>query len=504
MGKVEEEESSLSSSTAVDSQSSGRNGENGCRGIRRFVRFRCVLALVLGVGVLLSALFWLPPFLHYGDQGDLDLDSRFGDYDIIASFMLEKPVSLLEDNILRLEGDIFDEIEAPTAKVEVISLKPLDASNRTKVVFAVVPDEKNSRVSSTAQSLIRSGFVSLVTRQYPLRLTASLFGNPHSFDVLKFRGGITVIPPQNVFPLQKSQIIFNFTLNFSIDIIQDNFNALASQLKSGLRLASYENLYINLTNSRGSTVAPPTTIETAVVLLIGNPSLTRLKQLARTITGSHAKNLGLNNTVFGRVKQVRLSSILQHSLGGDASPSPSPLPHPHIHHHHHHHHRHHHHHELASPVGAPPASTPAPTPRFNAPSTGKHSLAPAPVPSPERSHIAKPPRCQFGQNRFPRKPIMQPPVVPPILPPIPPRNKAFSPSQQVNPPPPVPHQSHASSPLPNVGHTHHQPPKSSEVDAEPPDSIAPLVSPSLSSSSAGFVPSALWAVLQLLVLVFHL
>ena len=41
-------------------------------------------------------------------------------YDMVASFMLEKPISLLEGNILRLEGDIFDEIEAPTIKVSSV------------------------------------------------------------------------------------------------------------------------------------------------------------------------------------------------------------------------------------------------------------------------------------------------------------------------------------------------------------------------------------------------
>lgn len=42
------------------------------------------------------------------------------DHDMVASFMLKKPVSLLQDNILQLEGDIFDEIEAPTIKVSAV------------------------------------------------------------------------------------------------------------------------------------------------------------------------------------------------------------------------------------------------------------------------------------------------------------------------------------------------------------------------------------------------
>ncbi|CAK9165745.1 unnamed protein product [Ilex paraguariensis] len=74
MGKVEEEQSLP---TTVGAQNTDQNAEHRCRG-GGFVNFRCVLALVLGCAVLLSALFWLPPFLHYGDQRDLDLHSEFG------------------------------------------------------------------------------------------------------------------------------------------------------------------------------------------------------------------------------------------------------------------------------------------------------------------------------------------------------------------------------------------------------------------------------------------
>lgn len=123
----------------------------------------------------------------------------------------------------------------------VIFLETLAGSNITKVVFVVDPDDaKYSVISSTAQSLIKSSFISLVISQSSLSLTKALFGEPFSFEVLKFPGGITVIPPQSAFPLQKVQIPFNFTLNFSIYQIQENFNELTSQLKSGLHLASNE------------------------------------------------------------------------------------------------------------------------------------------------------------------------------------------------------------------------------------------------------------------------
>lgn len=118
-------------------------------------------------------------------------------------------------------------------QVEVLKLEPSAGSNSTKVIFAVDSD-------ATTQSLIKASFVSIIIHQSPLRLTASLFGDPFSFEVLKFLGGITVSPQQSAFLMQKVQILFNFTLNFSIEQIQDNFDELRRQLKSGLHLAPYE------------------------------------------------------------------------------------------------------------------------------------------------------------------------------------------------------------------------------------------------------------------------
>lgn len=121
-----------------------------------------------------------------------------------------------------------------------MSLEPIPRPNSTMVVFAVDPDAKYSEISQTVQSLIRENFVSLVIQQPPLRLTTSLFGEPSLFEVQKFPGGITIIPPQSAFLLQKVKILFNFTLNFPIDQIQKNFDELTSQLKSGLNLVPYE------------------------------------------------------------------------------------------------------------------------------------------------------------------------------------------------------------------------------------------------------------------------
>ena len=60
------------------------------------------------------------------------------------------------------------------------------------------------------------------------------------FEILRFPGGITVIPLPIAYILQLPQILFNFTLNNSISEIEENFIELSDQLKFGLRLRPYE------------------------------------------------------------------------------------------------------------------------------------------------------------------------------------------------------------------------------------------------------------------------
>lgn len=125
-------------------------------------------------------------------------------------------------------------------QVVILSLEPFTGSNTTKVVFGVDPLENDSKITSTDQSLIRSLFEYLVVNDSSLRLTDSLFGDAFSFEVLKFPGGITIIPPQSAFLLQKVRIPFNFTLNFSIFQTRENFADLKSQLMTGLHLTTRE------------------------------------------------------------------------------------------------------------------------------------------------------------------------------------------------------------------------------------------------------------------------
>ncbi|XP_021970305.1 protein transport protein SEC31 isoform X1 [Helianthus annuus] len=486
-----------------------------CVRVSRLFRFRCVFVLILGVSVLLSAVFWLPPFFSDRDHEDLDLDSHFKGHDIVATFMVQKPLSLLQDDLPQLGGDIFDELRVPTTKVVIIKAETTDSPNATKVIFGVDPDEHNSKISSYAKSLVRDSFVSLVLQQSPLRLTESLFGEPSSFEVLKFVGGITVTPDQSAYPLQKVQIRFNFTLNFSIQQILDHFVELTSQLKSGLHLGPYENLHVSLTNAKGSTIAHQTTVQSSVVLAIGTPSTARSKQLAQTIKGSPTKNLGLNNTQFGRVKQISLSSYFNGSSGGGRAPAPSPAPLPHPPQQPNRNHHHHHHHDKQLPPAKPPSIAPPPVPapaphKFHAKppdchsgynrkkrNTNKHPPLYPPVSQPALPPHTPPPPLRRTAPRPPRSPpppprLLPPPPPPPLSPPPPsyrppppplklPPPSPPPPSLKLPPaspppprlipppPPPVPDMIPASSPLPNVVFAHTHPPSKSESDADPPD-----------------------------------
>ncbi|XP_020268558.1 uncharacterized protein LOC109843970 [Asparagus officinalis] len=297
---------------------------------------RCVLMCVVELASSWSDGFWPAALLGRGKPGIRGHKDPFHGAYVVASFRVQKPVSFLNANIARLQYDIFEEIGVPNSSVAVISLEPFGGLNWTNVVFGIWPYPKTTTISLAGLSVLRDNFKSFVIRRSTLDLTTSLFGKTYFFQVLKFPGGITIIPQQNAFLLQKADMLFSFTLNFPINKVEGKLGELKAQMKSGLLLSSYENLYVSLTNLKGSTVDPPTIVQTTVVLAVGNrpPSAPRLRQLAQTIRSD--ENLGLNHTVFGRVKQIQLSSFLNHSLNGGGngmSIPPTPAPQPQVDHH---------------------------------------------------------------------------------------------------------------------------------------------------------------------------
>ncbi|XP_034574764.1 uncharacterized protein [Setaria viridis] len=214
-------------------------GEEG-RGRRRW--WRCAAAVLLGAAVVLSALFWLPPFAARRRRDEEARADPWGGADVVASFRLQRMIYELSGNKSKLEYDIFEEIGINNSAVSVLSLDPTAESNWTTVTFGIWPYPSNLTISPTELSILRSSLVSLVIHQSILHLTPSLFGNSSSFEILRFPGGITIIPPQTAFVPQKPDGLFNFSLNFPIDVVQDKLSELKAQMKSGLFLNEHEHL----------------------------------------------------------------------------------------------------------------------------------------------------------------------------------------------------------------------------------------------------------------------
>lgn len=297
--------------------------------IRQEFDLKCVVVLLLTLSVFVCALFWALPLRSIKTGFDAKDSIKLG-ATVQACFKLQKPVSLLIPHIRRLEYDISGEIGVPYTKVVALSMHQAGASNWTDVVFGVLSDPINVPINPVSLSVLRSSLIELFLQQSNLTLTTSIFGQSSMFELLKFQGGITVIPLQSTSIWQIPQVLFNFTLLNSISEIQDKLAQLKEQLKVGLHLRPYENVYLQITNVIGSTVDPPVTVQASIMSDFGILLPQRLKQLAQTITGSPSKNLGLDNSVFGTVKGVSLSSYLVDTLHATPpTPSPAPSPEPH-------------------------------------------------------------------------------------------------------------------------------------------------------------------------------
>ncbi|KAG5025854.1 hypothetical protein AAZX31_08G182900 [Glycine max] len=298
-----------------------------CLVLLRPFSFKCLFLLLLSLSALLSALFWVLPrhnTISYSfDAKDVIKQSA----SVQTSFRLEKPVSQLIPYIETLEHDMHDEIALPNTEVALLSMHQSIPPNCTDVVFGVLSDPMNSSINPVSLSVLKSSLIELFLKQINLTLTSSIFGNASIFEILKFPGGLTVIPVQSAYIWQMPEILFNFTLNNSISEVLENFDDFKDELKFGLRLNSDENVYVQITNANGSSITPPVVVQASVMPGFGSLLPQRLKQLAQTITGSAGKNLGLDNSVFGRVKEVRLSSFLKNTLHA-SSPSPAPAPSP--------------------------------------------------------------------------------------------------------------------------------------------------------------------------------
>ncbi|KAG8646163.1 hypothetical protein MANES_10G129700v8 [Manihot esculenta] len=368
--------------------------------------FRCFLVLILSLSLLVSGIFWiLPPRTSKLDGFDAKDEIKLR-ATVQAFFRLQKPVSQLVPHIGKLEYDINDEIGVPNAKVVILSMHQSGASNWTNVVFGVLSDSTNVPINQVSLSVLRSSLIEVFLQDSNLTVTTSIFGQPSMFEILKFPGGITVIPVPYASFWQRPQTLFRFILINSLAEVLDNLTELRDQLKFGLQLRPYENIVVQMTNAAGSTVNPPVTVEASVISDLGGLLPQRLKQLAQMITDSPSKNLGLNNSVFGKVKSVVLSSYLKGTLHAKP-PTPSPAPSPELS-------------EYAEPPMSPcptfspspvPASSPPPSDDIHShatsPKCGLHHSLPS-VNSPAPSTVTPDPPHSCGHHGSPISSISSP------------------------------------------------------------------------------------------------
>ncbi|KAL5096344.1 hypothetical protein RYX36_000671 [Vicia faba] len=300
-------------------------GCSRCSAVLRLFSFKCFFILFFSLSAFLSGIFWVLP-KHNSTQLSFDAkDVIKHSATVQASFRLEKPVSQLIPYIERLQDDIFGEIALPNTKVAILSIHQSVAPSLSDVVFGVLSDPMKIPINPVYLSVLRSSLIELFLQQSNLTFTTSVFGNASLFEILKIPGGLTVKPVQSASIWQIPEILFNFTLNNSISEVLDKFDDFEEELKFGLHLKSDENVYVHITNARGSTVARPVVVQASVMRGFESLLPQRLKQIAQTIRRSARKNLGLNNLVFGKVKEIRLSSLLKDTLHAHP-PAPAPSP----------------------------------------------------------------------------------------------------------------------------------------------------------------------------------
>ncbi|KAF4348485.1 hypothetical protein CsatB_015113 [Cannabis sativa] len=438
--------------------------------------FKCVFVLILTLSILVSGIFWIIPHrvTTYGfdAQEAIKLSASAKAY-----FILEKPVSELVPHVGQLEYDINAEIGVPDTKVAILSMHQSGVPNWTAVVFGALPDPINAQISPVSLSVLRSSLIEVFMKQINLTLTTSIFGQPSAFEILKFQGGVTVIPMRSASIWQIPQILFNFTLNNSISEILENIVELKNQLKFGLRLRPYENVFVQITNKIGSTAAAPVIIQASVMSDFGNLLPQRLKQLAETLQGSPARNLGLDNSVFGKVKSISLSSYLKGTISS-IPPSPSPAPGPTDHAH-----------SSISPIPAPTYS-PAPSPSVLDPQPCVNCEASSPTPS-DALHSPQP--CPYHGSRVspsssPTSPTNS--ITPPAYAPSP-HSRPMGPKSQLSP---------DASAVPNV----HRAPSPGESKGRTEGSVSSSIAPSPSSSASSPLNKGIWSIGFSALIIFHL
>eukprot|EP00249_Psilotum_nudum_P010757 c22744_g3_i2 orf=676-2214(-) len=477
MGKLQEE-------TAVPGGNEPASGSACCctnSPLCEKSTFRWIITLILTLQLLVFTVLSIP-FFGRSHKHALPIQSSPSQAQIEASFWLRRPASVINASLFQLETDLQDEVGIPSAQVRVLSLLSFASSNWTEVVFGILSEPSNESVSPADISVMRETFVQLFLEQsVNLSLNKDVFGKAYNFEVLVFPGGITVVPIQSGYPLQVL-VLFNFTLHDTLAHLNSNFEELKQQLAAGISLKDNESLFVQLTNLNGSTVRAPVIVQTSVMPVVGSMlAPPRLKQLAQRIITSPRRNLGLNRTLFGRIKELTLSSFLKYTLKPAEVPNPAPSPLP------------------AIPLVCP-LSHGVPSPECSR-QHQEHSSRYIPAASPSHfhhhSHLQRHPHCKSMSPDYHHLIPTLSPYMSPYLQPSPPFNPhipalsplhgnvpvssspAFSPISEphvvTSPPHPVAHLGPTISPLLPTG---------------PPDAPGRAISPSGSGPTASHIPES--------------
>ncbi|KAL6633474.1 hypothetical protein ACP70R_026145 [Stipagrostis hirtigluma subsp. patula] len=305
----------------------GSGGFSRCCGsaVGEVLNAKCVCVLLLAVGGFLSAFFLL---FHFRASGAIPDDPGTLGAEIQAGFILLMPQSELAPHAGMLEQEIYSKIGVPNSKVSV-SMHPYKDTNYTYVRFGILPDPRNTSISPGSMSTLRASLIRLTLQQLNLSLTPCVFGDPFCLDILGFPGGITVSLPHRDLHEDSILPIFNITLDLTIRQVREYLEKMKIELGYTLEQTPAEELFAELTNTNGSTVATPVTIQVSISTndhsIYVQPY--RLKQLAKIIIQWNSRNLGLDPSIFGRIRDLKLSPLLQDYIMPYAPSSP-PAPTP--------------------------------------------------------------------------------------------------------------------------------------------------------------------------------
>jgi len=288
--------------------------------VEKVVNGKCVSLVFLAVSGFLSAFFLL---LHLRASGDIPDDPGIL-AEIEAGFILSVPHSQVASQVGMLENEIYTQIGVPNSTVSV-SMQPYIYTDTTYVKFGVLPAPRNTSMSTQSINALRASLIKLTLHQLNLSLTPSVFGDTFCLEILGFPGGITVLLPHNASHADSRIPLFNITLNSTIHEIRGFLKKMKIELGSTLEQTPDEELYVELTNMNGSTVATPVIVQVSISPIDHSIYLgtSRLKQLAIIITEWSARNLGLNTSIFGNIMDLTLSPLLQ-AFVPSCAPSLSP------------------------------------------------------------------------------------------------------------------------------------------------------------------------------------